>query len=121
MDHQRNITNNGLHDLFIIFIGKLPIVYLNSWINLFKCFKSLYKILPSVIYTPKFKSYPRYTATAAKITNYKNKRLAEGSKEIEEKVEKIVSKAKEDGAKLTKKKFDQTDVTKLVKGFFNSL
>ena len=56
-----------------------------------------------------------------KITAYKNEQLQNGSKEIEAEVEKIISKSKEDGAKLTKKKPDSAIVSKLMKSFLTNL
>lgn len=56
-----------------------------------------------------------------KITAYKNECLQDGSKKIETEVEKIISKAKDDGSKITKKKMEAAVVSKFVKEFLTSL
>ncbi|MFH1520024.1 MAG: hypothetical protein ABID61_00090 [Candidatus Micrarchaeota archaeon] len=55
------------------------------------------------------------------ITTYKNERLQDGSSEIETKVEEILSKAKDDGSKITKKKVEFVVVSKFVKEFLANL
>lgn len=52
---------------------------------------------------------------------FKNERLKKGSSEIEGDVEKIVKKARDEGAKVSKKGLDATAVTRLVKEFLGSL
>ncbi|VVC03168.1 Uncharacterised protein [Candidatus Bilamarchaeum dharawalense] len=55
------------------------------------------------------------------LTTYKNEHLQKGSKEIEQEVEKLVSKAKDDGSKLSKKKLENSEISKLVKDFLATL
>ncbi|MDD5172313.1 MAG: hypothetical protein PHF60_04740 [Candidatus ainarchaeum sp.] len=52
---------------------------------------------------------------------FKNDSLRKGSKEIEAEVEKILADAKEDGAKVGKKKPGAQTVSKLVKEFMGGL
>ncbi len=56
-----------------------------------------------------------------RITDYKNERLQKGSREIEAEVGKTTGKAKDEGAKLAKKKLDGGAVSKLVKDFLSGL
>ncbi len=55
------------------------------------------------------------------ITAFRNERIRKGSKEIEDEVGKLLSAAKEDAAKLGKKKADQQTVSRLIKDFLGSL
>ncbi len=55
------------------------------------------------------------------LTAYKNESLRNGSKEIEAEVGKIVEKAKDEGAKISKKSMESAAVSKLVKEFVGSL
>jgi vacuolar-type H+-ATPase subunit H len=55
------------------------------------------------------------------IVSFKNERLKRGSEEIEGEVNKIVKKAKDEGAKISKKDLDTPAVSKLVKEFLGSL
>jgi vacuolar-type H+-ATPase subunit H len=55
------------------------------------------------------------------LVEYKNERLRKGSKEIESEVEKILQKAKDEGAKTAKKKPESAMVPKLVKEFLGGL
>ncbi len=55
------------------------------------------------------------------ITSFKDKRLKEGSKEIEAKIDEIVGTAKEEAKKINKKKLDSTGVSKLAKEFLSSI
>jgi vacuolar-type H+-ATPase subunit H len=55
------------------------------------------------------------------IITYKNEYLKEGSEAINAEVQKLISKAKDDGAKLTKKKPDKAAVSKLVNDFISNL
>lgn len=55
------------------------------------------------------------------ITAYKNESLRRGSKDIEAEVARIVDKAKEEGARVSKKGMEKAAVTKLVRDFLGSL
>lgn len=55
------------------------------------------------------------------LVGLKNERLRNGSKEIEAEVGKIVEKAKDEGAKISKKKLESPAVSKLVKDFLGGL
>ncbi|HSB46989.1 MAG TPA: hypothetical protein VLD37_03175 [Candidatus Bilamarchaeum sp.] len=67
------------------------------------------------------KSLEERTKSEEDITAYKNERLRKGSKAIEEEVEALLSKAKDDAGKVSKKKADSALVGKLVKEFLGSL
>ncbi len=55
------------------------------------------------------------------MTAWRNEKLRKGSKDIEDEVGKLLSAAKEEAAKLGKKKADQQSVSKLVKDFLSDL
>jgi len=55
------------------------------------------------------------------IVSYKNDRLRKGSKEIESEAGKIISKAKDEGAKLSKAKTEPALVSRLVREFLGGL
>jgi vacuolar-type H+-ATPase subunit H len=67
------------------------------------------------------KSLDERTKSEEETVAYKNDRLRKGGKAIEEEVEKIVSKAKDEAAKTSRKKADPSLVPKLVKEFLNAL
>jgi vacuolar-type H+-ATPase subunit H len=52
---------------------------------------------------------------------FKNEHLRNGSKEIEAEVGEIAEKAKDEGAKISKRKLESAAVSKLVKDFLGSL
>lgn len=52
---------------------------------------------------------------------FKNERIRNGSREIEAEVAKIVEKAKEEAANMSKKKIEPSAVTKLVKDFLSTI
>ncbi len=52
---------------------------------------------------------------------YKNERLRKGSKEIEAEADRIIGKAKDEGAKIAKAKPESSMVSKLVKEFLGAL
>ncbi len=55
------------------------------------------------------------------VTAFRNERLRKGSKEIEDEVGKLLSAARDEAAKLGKKKADQPAVSRLVKDFLGNL
>ncbi|MBN1169454.1 hypothetical protein JXA56_00340 [Candidatus Micrarchaeota archaeon] len=55
------------------------------------------------------------------IVKYKNEKLKEGSSGIEKEVEKILKKAKDEGAKIRKNKADSKEVSAIVREFLNSI
>jgi vacuolar-type H+-ATPase subunit H len=67
------------------------------------------------------KSLDERTKSEEETVAYKNERLRKGGKAIEGEVEEIISKAKDDAAKASKKKADPSFVSKLVKDFLNAL
>jgi vacuolar-type H+-ATPase subunit H len=50
----------------------------------------------------------------------KNSELKKGSKQVEAEVQEILAKTKEEGAKISRKKMDREEVTKMVKEFLSS-
>ncbi|MEW6722792.1 MAG: hypothetical protein AB1324_06020 [Candidatus Micrarchaeota archaeon] len=52
---------------------------------------------------------------------FKNERLRKGSKEIEDEVQKILSKAKQDSEKISGKKAEAALVSRLVRDFLSGL
>jgi vacuolar-type H+-ATPase subunit H len=61
------------------------------------------------------------TKSVDEIVAFKNDRLKKGGADIEVDVEKIVKKAKDEGAKISKKDLEAPAVSKLVKEFLGSL
>ncbi len=55
------------------------------------------------------------------LVGYRNERLRKGSKDIEAEVESIVAKAKDEGARVSKKKPEASAVSRLLKEFLGSL
>lgn len=55
------------------------------------------------------------------IVAFKNKKLQDGSKEIENAVKDMLDKARDEAAKISDKKLDKTAVGKLAKDFLGSL
>lgn len=67
------------------------------------------------------KAVDERTKMEEEIVAFKNESLRKGSGEIEAEVQKLVDKAREDGAKTAKKGIDAQAVSKLVKDFLGSL
>ena len=67
------------------------------------------------------KSLDERSKTEEEIVAFKNERLRKGSKEIEEEVEGILKKAKDEASRISKKKADSSFVSRLVKDFLGSL
>ncbi len=56
-----------------------------------------------------------------RIVKLKNERLRAGSKEIEDEVQRLIKKAKDDSSKVRSEKLGASSVSKLVKEFLKSL
>jgi vacuolar-type H+-ATPase subunit H len=61
------------------------------------------------------------TKLEEEIVSFKNEQLRKGSEGIESQVQKLVKKAHEDAAKISRKTLDAPAISKLVKDFLGSL
>ena len=59
--------------------------------------------------------------TSKEVVAFKNESLKSGRKKIEQKVEQMLKKAKEESQEISKKKLDSASISKLVKAFISGL
>ncbi|MBU0532146.1 hypothetical protein KKB44_01500 [Candidatus Micrarchaeota archaeon] len=69
----------------------------------------------------KEKIYEEREKSEEQLVAFKNETVRNGSKDIETKVQSTVKKAKDEAEKITHKKLDKKEVSKLVKEFLNTL